>query len=115
MDTLVNILLVFHLLAMAFVFGGAIYGLTQKRAPKALLHGALTALVVGLVMVLVREFQDGVTVNHMKIGIKLIVNLAVCFFAWRVDRRKDFAGARTDLIAVAGLTAANVAIAVLVH
>lgn len=114
MNTLVNILLVFHLLAMAYIFGGSIAGLALKRVPKGLTHGALTALAVGVLMVVVREFQDGVTVNHMKIGIKLIVTLAVCYFAWRAEKRENPEAARTDLIAAAGLTAANVAIAAIV-
>lgn len=114
MNTLVNILLVFHLLAMAYVFGGAIAGLSQKRVPKGLVHGALTALVLGIIMVVVREFQPEETVNHMKIGIKLVVALAVCFFAWRAEKRENPEAARPDLMTAAGLTAVNVAIAALI-
>ena len=99
---------------MAFVFGGALAGLMARRVPRALTHGALTALIVGILMVMVRELQDGVAVNHMKIGIKLVISLAVCFFAYRAEKRDNPDAARPDLIAAASLTAVNVAIATIV-
>ncbi|MDO5700957.1 MAG: hypothetical protein Q4P36_05735 [Bowdeniella nasicola] len=107
------ILLIGHLLSMAFVFGAALAGLSLKRVPKGLVHGALGALGFGILLVLLMEFAPTMAVNHMKVGIKLLIALAVAFFAWRAEDHREQPGARRDLTVVAALTGVNVAVAIL--
>lgn len=79
--------------------------------PKGLLHGALGALLTGLLLVGVLEMGDG-DVNHMKIGIKLLIALVVTGMAFWGGRKDELKPGFFGLIA--GLVAANVAIAVLI-
>ncbi len=111
MEIVRNLALVLHLLGMAAVVGS---WLVQAKAPtkhvdKAMLHGALTAFVTGLLLVGLAEMRD-VDVNHMKIGIKTLVVAAVLVLAL-VNRKKD-AIATGVWAAIGGLTILNVVLAV---
>ena len=111
MDILRSYLLILHLLSWAVVFGTALAGLRQRVMPAGLLHGALGALITGILLVGVLEMGD-YDVNHVKIAIKLVIALAITGMVFWGNRKdeldKPFFGA------IAGLVAANVAIAVLV-
>lgn len=111
MDIVRSILIILHLLSWALVFGYAIASLRTKEMPKGLLHGALGALATGLLLVGVAEMND-YDVNHMKIGIKLVVALVISGMAiWGGRQEKLSAG---FFGGIAALVAANVAIAVIV-
>jgi len=111
MDLLRSLLLILHLLSWAIVFGLSISGMKQRQMPKGLTHGAAGALVTGALLVGVIEMGDLSDLNHMKIGIKLVVAAAVTALA--------FGGARKEKLttgffaSLAGLVVVNVAIAVL--
>ena len=114
MTIVAGVLLVLHLIGWAIVLGGALVSLRPPRIPTGMLHGALTALVTGLILALLLAsgtWKPGDTVGYPKLGVKLVVALVVtAMVAWG-GRRKDVP--RWLVLAVAGLTAFNVAVAVL--
>ena len=114
MEILFNIALLFHFIGFAALFGGAF---VQVKGPRriinpAMLHGALTMLVSGLILVGVWEmgtFREA-DPNHMKIGIKLAVLIAVGVLVF-LNRKKDNVPAG-QFWAIGGLTLLNAGIAV---
>jgi hypothetical protein len=115
MATLLHILLGLHILGIGALLGGFLVqwkamGAGEARIVPAMLHGALTMLLTGFAMVGVKE-ADGMTVNDVKIGIKLaflIVILAVVY----VKRDEERLPAPV-FGTIGALTATNVFIAVL--
>lgn len=110
MDFLDSLLLLLHLLSWALVLGLSVGFLRRREVPKGLMYGAIGALVTGLLIVGVREMQD-VDVNHLKVGIKLVIAAVVTVLAVRAERKP---GGERLLAPVAGLTVLNMAIAVFV-
>lgn len=114
MEFLLHLVLLLHLVGFAALFGGAFVQLKgpQRVVNQAMFHGALTMLVSGLLLVAIRELghvED--PLNHMKIGIKLLVMIAVTVLVL-INRKKENLPSGT-FFAIAGLTLANAAIAVL--
>ncbi len=113
MDIVYGIVLVLHLIGWAMVLGGAIYGMRSVELSKGMLHGILTALVAGIVMVgLASAGVAGNKPNNIKIGVKLIVALVVTGMVIYGGRNSEKV-TRGYLGGIAGLTTLNVAIAVL--
>lgn len=112
MATLYSIVVVIHLLGWAIVLGGTITSMRKPRIAPGVLHGALTALVTGIILVGLAEAALDYDINHMKIGIKLLIALVVTALVFRADRAKQ-EPSRGTLGLIAGLTAVNIAIAVL--
>jgi hypothetical protein len=111
MDIVSGIFLVIHMIGWAIVLGGTLTNLRPPRIAKGVTHGALTALVAGIVLVGLAEMGDG-DVNNVKIAVKLVVALVITVLAFRGARQQE--KATTGLVgAVAGLTVLNIAIAVL--
>lgn len=115
MDIVRGILLVLHLLSWAFVLGATVANLRTPRAVQGLSHGALAALVTGILLVGVVEMGDG-EVDYAKIGVKLVVAAVVTVLSFLAVRR-DTKGELTAgfLGGIAGLVVVNVAVAVLWH
>ena len=88
MSVLHTVLLVLHLAALAAVVVGLLRQVpAESKGIDALVaHGATTQFVTGLLLVGVLEADDG-DVNHVKIGVKLLVSLAVVGLA-HANRRK---------------------------
>ncbi len=111
MDLAHKLLLVVHLLGMAALFGGAFVQLRDevKVVNSAMLYGALTQVVSGLLLVGVIEGQNE-PLDHAKVGVKLAVALVVAVLCW-VNRAKERipAGLFNGILL---LTVANVVIAV---
>lgn len=113
MEIVYGIVLVLHLIGWALVLGGAIYGLRETTMNKGMLHGILTALIAGIVMVgLGSAGVAGPEPNNMKIGIKLIIALVVTAMVLYGNRNSEKVS-KGYLGGIAGLTVANIAIAVL--
>ena len=93
------------------VLGSALANMRNPQVAKGMLHGILTALVSGILIVGLAEMGDG-AVNHMKIGIKLLITLVVTAMVilGQRDQKKVTTG---YLGGIAGLVVLNVAIAVL--
>ena len=111
MDILYMIFVFLHFIGFASLFGGAF---TQVKGPKrvvnaAMFHGAILQLVTGIVLVVMGEFSE-YDVNHMKIGIKLLVLIVIMVLVF-LNRKKENVpdGAFWGIFA---LTLANAAIAV---
>ncbi len=88
MHVLEVVFLVLHLLGLAVVVVGLLRQLTRptKVVDALVAHGATTQLVTGLVLVGILESGDE-AVDHVKIGVKLVVSLAVVGLA-HANRRK---------------------------
>ncbi|MBT0994406.1 hypothetical protein KIN34_08920 [Cellulomonas sp. DKR-3] len=113
MELLKNVLVVLHLIGWAIVLGGTLVNLRTPRIATGVLHGALTALVTGILIVGVSEMSDELRDPNMaKIGVKLVIALVVTALVV-VGQRRPEKVTTGFLGAIAGLTALNVAIAVL--
>ncbi|WP_380167251.1 hypothetical protein [Jannaschia sp. R86511] len=112
MTILYGVLVVVHLIGMAGVVGGWMSAVREPRIVPAMVHGALTALVTGLLLVgLSYPVFDGDNIDNAKITVKLVVALAIAVLVW-VNRGKD--GIPKGLLhGIGGLALVNVAVAVL--
>jgi hypothetical protein len=114
MTTLYSVLLVLHLVGWAIVLGGVLATMRQRVLPKGALHGILTALVTGVLMVGLASsgVADVGEPDNTKIALKLLV--AVVVTALVVHGTRSPKKVTTGLLgAIAGLTVLNVAVAVL--
>lgn len=115
MDVLINVFVGLHIIGIASLLGGF---LTQMKAMSAgtarfvpaMLHGALTMLVTGVLLVGFRQ-MDGDPVNNVKIGVKLALLFVILALVYvkRDEERVD----KALFGAVGGLTVINIFIAVL--
>ena len=113
MDLVQNLLVLAHLLGMAAIVGSAVF-VARGRVTPALLWGARAQVVTGLLLVGLAEMGDD-PVNHAKVGVKLLVALAVaaCAEIAGAKARKG-EGERPQLVQAAGwLAVLNTAVAVL--
>lgn len=111
MTTVYYLLLFLHFVGWAIVLGGIVTNLRTPRLAPGVLHGALTALVSGILMVGIGEAVLDNDYNHMKIGFKLVVAAAVTVLVVVANRRKE--PSRALLGSIAALTALNIGIAAL--
>lgn len=104
------ILLFLHLLGMATLFSAFIGQIraAPRRLVPAYVHGALTQLVTGVLLVFVRG--DAPDVDEGQTTVKSLVLLAIITLLW-ANRRRD-ALADGAFFAIGGLTVLNVAVAV---
>jgi hypothetical protein len=111
MDILAGIFVVIHMIGWAIVLGGALTSMREPRIAKGVTHGALTALVAGVIAVGLTEMSGG-DVNNIKIAVKLVVALVITALAfWGAKNQERVT--RGVLGALAGLTVLNIAVAVL--
>ncbi|HEY6738612.1 MAG TPA: hypothetical protein VI076_07150 [Actinopolymorphaceae bacterium] len=112
MEFLRHLLLFFHLLGMASLVGGFLVqlGAANRRVNPAILHGALTQLVTGVLLVGLLESTDLATVDRAKIGVKLLVALVIVVLAW-VTRKPPSLG-KGLFFGMFVLSLLNVAVAV---
>ncbi len=106
-----DVLVFIHLLGMGALFGGA---LVQVKAPErvvnnAMLHGVLTQLVSGLLLVGILE-ADEEPVNHAKIAVKF--GLAVVIAVLVIVNRKKPALPNGLFFGLLGLTVATLGVAI---
>ncbi|WP_147794285.1 MULTISPECIES: hypothetical protein [unclassified Cellulomonas] len=114
MSVVYGLLVVLHLVGWAIVLGGCLVTLRQPAFPKGALHGALTALVTGIVMVGLRsaEVAGLEPPDNAKIGVKLLVALVVTGLVWYGTRKPEKV-TRGLVGATLGLTLVNILVAVL--
>ncbi|UCR89824.1 hypothetical protein [Mycetocola spongiae] len=114
MEILRNVLLVLHFIGFAAILGGAmtqIKGIKTgtARVVPGILHGSWLQLVSGLGLVVLLEMGDG-EVNHMKVGIKLLVLVAILLISLIYKKKDPVAG--WVIPTILGLTVLNIVFAV---
>lgn len=115
MEILKGILVVLHIVGFGVVFGGALAQLPnlKKGAAKVsagMMHGSWLLLATGLLLVGM-IYGLGGQPNNAKIGVKLVVLLAIIVLVLINRKKPQVSGGVIG--AIAGLSAVNVALAVL--
>jgi len=100
-----------HLLGMGALFGGALVQIkaSERAVNNAMLHGVLTQLVSGLLLVGILEAGEE-PVNHAKIAVKF--GLAAVIAVLIIVNRKKTALPDGLFFGLLGLTVATVGVAV---
>lgn len=113
MQWLANILIFLHLLAMAVIVGGFAYQLKSpiKGVSPGMWHGSLLALITGLALVGLYESVDSFDepINHIKIGVKLLLSVIIVVIAFMGRKRENW---RTGWLSVGLLAIISVGVAV---
>jgi predicted membrane protein len=114
-----SFLVVLHLVGLSALFGGFLVQIKALRAKTAevlpaMVHGAWTALITGLLLVGVREWElamgGGYELDHSKIAVKSVVALIVLVLVMINRKKKPVSG--SVLGTIGGLTFLNVVLAV---
>jgi hypothetical protein len=114
-----NTLVVLHIVGLASLFGGFLTqmkAMAQKAAKvvPAMVHGAWTALITGILLVGVAEWRialgAGFDVDHTKIAVKSII-AAVVVTLIMLNRKRDSV-ATPVFGAIGALTLTNIVLAV---
>jgi len=115
MDVLIHLFVGLHIIGIAALLGGFLtqmkaMGAGTARFVPAMLHGALTMLVTGVILVGLNQADDD-PVNNIKIGVKLALLIVILGLVY-VQRDEETVDKR--LFGLVGLlTTANIFIAVL--
>ncbi|MEU0473110.1 hypothetical protein ACFW5S_12530 [Streptomyces olivaceus] len=115
MDVLIHMFVGLHIIGIAALLGGFLtqmkaMGQDAARFTPAMLHGALTMLVTGAVLVGLNQAQDH-PVDSVKIGVKLAVLVVVLGLVYV---KRDDEKVEKPLFGLVGLlTVVNIFIAVL--
>ena len=114
MEFLYNVFVFIHFASWALVFGGSIASLRTKALYKGVSHGAMGAVVAGVIMVGIAEMAGpfgGGELDMAKIGVKLVVALAVAVLAVLAVRKGEDVspGLKGSVL---GLTLVNILVAV---
>ena len=114
-----SFLVVLHLVGLSALLGGFLVQIKALRAKTAeilpaMVHGAWTAFVTGLLLVGVREWElaldGGYELDHGKIAVKSVVALIVLLLVMLKRKKKPVSG--SVLGTISGLTFLNVVLAV---
>jgi|SRR5690554_4773112 hypothetical protein len=113
MEILKNVVLALHIIGVAALLGGALYQIKPlregtARVLPAMMHGAWTMLVTGVILVGL-QYPLGNDVNNAKISVKLAVLVAIIVIAL-VNRKKEKL-ATWVVPTIGGLTVVNVLLA----
>lgn len=84
MDFLTKIVVALHLLGMAAIVGGWLVARTGTTFPATIVWGARAQLVTGIILVGLAEANKepgDPKLNYAKIGVKLVISLAVVAMA----------------------------------
>lgn len=102
-----------HLLSILGVL--VLLVISYKKTPRALnpgvFHSTATALVAGVVMVGTWSAAHEMEINHMKVGIKFLVVLAILVIGYNSVRTKVFT--QKTFLLMMGLTITNILLAYL--
>ncbi|WP_030609800.1 hypothetical protein [Streptomyces sclerotialus] len=115
MDVVINVFVILHIIGIASLLGGFLtqmkaMGAGTARFVPAMLHGAITMLVTGVVLVGLNQMQD-YAVDNIKIGVKLAVLIVILGLVYV---KRDEEKVEKPLFGLVGLlTVVNICIAVL--
>ena len=112
MDVLREIVVFLHLIGFALLLGGGIaqYVSGRLRINAAMLWGAATQVVTGLILAAPWGVDEGAEPSGVAVGIKLVIALAILAMVFFARRRE--AVNRGHFLAILGLTLVNAAIGV---
>ncbi|HEU0212779.1 MAG TPA: hypothetical protein VFR13_01750 [Jiangellaceae bacterium] len=115
MEVVYKLLLVLHFLGLASLVGGWLVQLRARReryVNSAMVHGVLTQVVTGVLLVGLAEGADSLDrdLDMAKMGVKLLVALAVAVLCWANRRRPTLPDGLYLFIGL--LSIANVVVAV---
>jgi hypothetical protein len=112
MTYLRDLLLVLHFVGLASLLGGFLVQLSaaDRRIVTAMVHGAFTQLVTGLLPVGIIQGALHEPVDNAKIAVKLAVLVVITVLVW-VNRARQTVS-NGVYFTIGGLTLANVVIAV---
>jgi hypothetical protein len=112
MEILRDVLVFLHFIGLAALFGGLFVQIKSdpRVVNNAVIHGVLTQLVTGLLLVGVLEGMDDVEVNNAKVGVKLLVALVIAVLAFA--NRKKTSIPNGLFFGLMALTVVNIAVAV---
>lgn len=114
-----GVLVVLHLVGLSALLGGFLVQIKALRAKTAeilpaMIHGAWTALITGLLLVGVRQWElaigGGEELDHIKIAVKSVVSTVIVVLVMLKRKQKPVRG--VVLTTVGGLTLLNVVLAV---
>ena len=114
-----DFLVVLHLIGLAAILGGFLVQIKAMRAKTAeilpaMVHGAWTSFITGLLLVGVREWElamgGGMELDHSKIAVKSVVALIILVLV--MLKRKQKPVASSVLGTIGGLAVLNVVLAV---
>ncbi len=115
MDVVINVFVGLHIIGIASLLGGFLtqmkaMGAGTARFVPAMLHGALTMLVTGVILVGLNQMQD-YAVDNIKIGVKLAVLIVILGLVYV---KRDEEKVEKPLFGLVGLlTVVNIFIALL--
>ncbi|AQS67977.1 hypothetical protein [Streptomyces pactum] len=115
MDVLIHLFVGLHIIGIASLLGGFLtqmkaMGQGTARFVPAMLHGALTMLVTGVILIGLNQADDQ-SVDNVKMGVKLAVLIVVLGLVYV---KRDDEKVEKPLFGLVGLlTIANIFIAVL--
>ncbi|AKU16064.1 hypothetical protein [Luteipulveratus mongoliensis] len=114
MDVVYDLVVVIHLLGMAALVGGFFAVFSSPTAGPLMVWGARTQLVTGLVLAGLGEAVDSLdkVPDHNKLGLKLLVAIAVLAFVEVARVREKKGGHEPGMVSAAGwLAVLNVVVA----
>src|ERR687897_852857 len=93
MDILRTILLILHFIGLASLLGGFLVQVKAIAAGRgvvlpAMIHGALTQLVTGVLLVATIQMGDLFELNNVKIAVKLLITIVITVLVF-VYRKKS--------------------------
>lgn len=112
-------LVVLHFVGLASLLGGFLVQIKALRSKTAeiipaMVHGAWTMFITGLLLVAVREWElalgGGYELDHIKIGVKTLIALVILVLVLLKKKQKPVSSAVLGLIGA--LTLVNVILAV---
>ncbi|GAA4471549.1 hypothetical protein GCM10023094_02410 [Rhodococcus olei] len=99
MTAAIDIFLILHFIGLAAIIGSYMTLLEAPRVVPGMLHGAILQVVSGLALVGLNEANDA-TLNHTKVGVKLVIAIVILVVAVLGLRK-----AKEETAATAGGTA----------
>ncbi|GAB6938136.1 hypothetical protein ACQP60_00960 [Isoptericola variabilis] len=121
MEFLYHVFVALHFVGWAIVLGGYIASIKSPGLYRGVFHGALTALVAGVLMVGVAEMSDlwaDGGPSMAKIGVKLVIALIIAVLAFVAKRQGSKGDNGTGAVApglkhsIGALTLVNILVAV---
>jgi uncharacterized membrane protein SirB2 len=108
-----NVVLALHIIGIVALLGGVLFQIKDMRAGKgrvlpAMMHGAWTMLLTGVILVGM-AYPLGFEPNNAKITVKLLVLVAIILVAFLNRKKETVAGWVLPLIG--GLTVVNILLA----